>query len=115
MALIFPGGIQEIMATQEPHLYTRHKGFIRLSREKQVPVIPVYAHNERKLWRDLTPSFTSWCYRYLKIPIIGTWFGSKSKVTIHIGVPLYPSDYPSVDKMHQQYYRQMLAFHASCT
>tara|TARA_Y100000389_G_scaffold205027_1_gene262138 strand:- start:4253 stop:5062 length:810 start_codon:yes stop_codon:yes gene_type:complete len=106
--LLYPGGVQEALISNQTNcIYTKHKGFIKIAKNKNVPVIPIFIRNENKLLTDCIPSLTKWCYKTFKIPIPTLWFGLPNHIHVYFGKPLYPENYESIEQMHENFYKQI--------
>jgi hypothetical protein len=109
-ACLYPGGVQETLQSPSsggPALvYTGHCGFIKLSFENKIPVVPVIAIGEEQLLVDLAPKVISQTlYKYFKVPLPCPWYrGLTPPCKVVFGEPLFPANFVSVESMHSAFY-----------
>ena len=70
--VVVPGGLREGMLHDHNHLRMcfDHQGFIEIAQAANVPLIPVFAQGENRLW-FIIPVFTGlrkWFYRHTRVP-----------------------------------------------
>jgi hypothetical protein len=113
LAVIYPGGVSEMLNRNEfvSGLYPKHKGFIRIAKEKNVPIVPVYISNEIKAWTDAFPNFTKWTYNVFGLPIISPVYLGRQNIIVTIGDPIYIEDFESIDDVFKHYYKIMNEFY----
>lgn len=110
MSVIYPGGVQELIYKDKNKsgLSTLHTGFIKLAKETNTPVFPLYIVNELKVWGNYFPKLTMLTYNFLKIPIPIPYYKDAQNIKVLIGDVLLPENYNSIESMHSNYYKKMI-------
>eukprot|EP01061_Rhynchopus_euleeides_P010851 TRINITY_DN20424_c0_g1_i1.p1 TRINITY_DN20424_c0_g1~~TRINITY_DN20424_c0_g1_i1.p1 ORF type:complete len:899 (+),score=284.18 TRINITY_DN20424_c0_g1_i1:212-2908(+) len=93
-----------------------HNGFFKIAQERQVPVMPVFAFGETKIYDNVDlPAMQRWTKDRLGFPIpfflMGRWglpLPRRKQVILAVGAPLSPSTEPtspeSVNDLKMRYY-----------
>jgi len=107
--IILPGGIREVMVAKRGllEIYTKHRGFIRMAKEKNVPLIPVFAQGESEIFKilDIFPKVREFLVNIILYPYPTLFLGPyPAKLNIIIGKAIYPDQYNTVDELYNAFY-----------
>lgn len=122
--LVYPGGEREQVQTEygrDMVVLADKKGFVRLALHNGLPVVPMYAFGEDRLYRTLGlgRGLRLWMVRRLKVALVlalgrwGTPWPRRSPLVGVVGRPLDLGHHPSptreqVDEAHAKYVRALM-------
>lgn len=108
-----PGGIREVF--QDP-IIVKRKGFLQIAMAANVDVVPIWSPKENdtySVWLPW-PRVQKWILSAFYYPLfIFAWGNpwlpffpkrSTSPMKVHVGEPLRPGNYKSVDEFHEAFY-----------